>query len=131
MYLIESKAKLWLLIDNVNASFVYIPLDILVLQDYVRISDHYQTALNWIFKMPLFSRNATVFYQYKYFRLRKYEAVIIFEDDLELAPDIFEYFTATFSLLKNDPTLYCVSAWNDHGLESHVNMSAPEQLYRY
>lgn len=36
-------------------------------------------------------------------------------DDLDIAPDFFEYFSATRYLLDNDPLLWCVSAWNDNG----------------
>ena len=38
-----------------------------------------------------------------------------FVDDLDISPDFFEYFNATYSLLTADPTLWCVSAWNDNG----------------
>lgn len=44
-----------------------------------------------------------------------YGKVIILEDDMNLAPDFFEYFEATAPLLDKDPSLYCVSAWNDNG----------------
>ena len=61
-----------------------------------------------------------------------YEQVIILEvgslslfphlqDDLEISPDFFEYFDATSPLLWKDPTLYCVSAWNDNGQVTHVH----------
>ena len=47
---------------------------------------------------------------------------------MQLAPDFFTYFQATAPLLDRDPSLYCVSSWNDHGLERLV--SDPLQLYR-
>lgn len=37
------------------------------------------------------------------------------QDDMQLAPDFFPFFEATAPLLDRDPTLYCVSSWNDHG----------------
>ena len=40
---------------------------------------------------------------------------LLFSDDLDISVDFFEYFAATHSLLKADPTLWCVSAWNDNG----------------
>ena len=49
-------------------------------------------------------------------------------DDLEIAPDFFSYFEATLPLLRADPTLFCVSAWNDNGKESFI--SDPHSLYR-
>lgn len=33
----------------------------------------------------------------------------------QVAPDFLSYFTATAPLLDQDPSLWCVSAWNDHG----------------
>ena len=60
-----------------------------------------------------------------------YEQVIILEvvlfssshnqDDLEIAPDFFEYFDATAPLLWKDASLFCVSAWNDNGQVDHVS----------
>ena len=47
---------------------------------------------------------------------------------MELAPDFFSYFEATSSLLASDPTLYCVSSWNDHGQAALVHDE--RQLYR-
>eukprot|EP01043_Picozoa_sp_COSAG02_P000085 COSAG02_NODE_1_length_108762_cov_456.708287_85_plen_65_part_00 len=34
---------------------------------------------------------------------------------MEIAPDFFDYFAAAGGLLYEDPTLLCVSAWNDNG----------------
>lgn len=39
---------------------------------------------------------------------------------MEIAPDFFAYFKATSGLLDADPTLYCVSSWNDHGQQQFV-----------
>lgn len=39
----------------------------------------------------------------------------MFVDDLNISPDFYNYFKATYKILKSDPTLYCVSAWNDNG----------------
>ena len=41
-------------------------------------------------------------------------------DDLDISPDFFEYFAATFPILHADPTLWCVSAWNDNGKANMV-----------
>ncbi|XP_034230393.1 alpha-1,3-mannosyl-glycoprotein 2-beta-N-acetylglucosaminyltransferase-like isoform X2 [Thrips palmi] len=79
---------------------------------YFRIARHYGWALNHTF----FTFN--------------YNSVIIVEDDLEVAPDFYEYFLGTHELLKKDPSLWCVSAWNDNGKEALVDTTHPEQLYR-
>eukprot|EP00927_Polykrikos_kofoidii_P077259 TRINITY_DN74218_c0_g1_i1.p1 TRINITY_DN74218_c0_g1~~TRINITY_DN74218_c0_g1_i1.p1 ORF type:complete len:981 (+),score=106.05 TRINITY_DN74218_c0_g1_i1:74-3016(+) len=44
-----------------------------------------------------------------------HEHLVVLEEDLEVAPDIFSYFTATLPILKSDKHLFCVSAWNDNG----------------
>ncbi|KAG7469612.1 hypothetical protein MATL_G00130820 [Megalops atlanticus] len=81
-------------------------------QGYYKISRHYRWALSQVFNT--FS----------------YSSVVIVEDDLEVAPDFFEYFRALYPILRSDPTLWCVSAWNDNGREGLVNLGKPELLYR-
>ncbi|CAN7936964.1 unnamed protein product [Ixodes hexagonus] len=78
---------------------------------YYKIARHYGWALN------------------KTFHDLMYDTVIIVEDDLELSVDFFEYFSALYPILKNDPTLYCVSAWNDNGKAGLVAEDS-EQLHR-
>ena len=58
--------------------------------------------------------------------LSKDEAILIVEDDLLFAPDLMEYMLAGWSAMAADPTIWCVSAWNDngfHGLTSAVHAS--------
>uniref|UniRef100_A0A8C5NX84 Alpha-1,3-mannosyl-glycoprotein 2-beta-N-acetylglucosaminyltransferase n=1 Tax=Jaculus jaculus TaxID=51337 RepID=A0A8C5NX84_JACJA len=81
-------------------------------QGSYKIARHYRWALGQIFNK---------------FR---FPAAVVVEDDLEVAPDFFEYFQATYPLLRADPTLWCVSAWNDNGKEQMVDASKPELLYR-
>eukprot|EP00049_Salpingoeca_infusionum_P023851 m.14158 g.14158 ORF g.14158 m.14158 type:complete len:473 (-) comp6152_c0_seq2:1742-3160(-) len=77
---------------------------------YYKIARHYKWMLTQVFD--------------KY----KYDAVIIVEDDLDVAPDFFSYFSMGKALLQADPTLWCVSAWNDNGKSEHV--VDPRKLYR-
>ena len=52
-------------------------------------------------------------------------------DDLDVAPDFYSYFSSTYDLLLKDPTLWCVSAWNDNGKGSLVDVKEGQQtLYR-
>ncbi|XP_005998175.1 alpha-1,3-mannosyl-glycoprotein 2-beta-N-acetylglucosaminyltransferase b [Latimeria chalumnae] len=81
-------------------------------QGYYKIARHYRWALNQVF------------------HTFKYEAVVIVEDDLEISSDFFEYFRSAFPLLREDPSLWCISAWNDNGKEQMVDASRPELLYR-
>ena len=67
------------------------------LRPYYYISAHYRRALAHLFDELGFG------------------SVIVLEEDLEIAPDFFEYFLAFGPLLHVDPSLLCVSAWNDHG----------------
>lgn len=47
---------------------------------------------------------------------------------MQVAPDIFSYFENTSPLLDQDPSLWCISAWNDHGQPGRaINSTA---LYR-
>lgn len=81
-------------------------------QGYYKISRHYRWALNQVF------------------RTLGHSAVVIVEDDLEVAPDFFEYFRALHPLLRSDPSLWCVSAWNDNGREGFVDPGQSSLLYR-
>ncbi|XP_069775442.1 LOW QUALITY PROTEIN: alpha-1,3-mannosyl-glycoprotein 2-beta-N-acetylglucosaminyltransferase-like [Narcine bancroftii] len=81
---------------------------------YYRIARHYRWALNQLF------------------RARRYEAAVVLEDDLEVAPDFFEYFLALLPVLRGDPSLWCASAWNDNGKAHRVEATgrAATALYR-
>ncbi|XP_021347461.1 alpha-1,3-mannosyl-glycoprotein 2-beta-N-acetylglucosaminyltransferase-like isoform X2 [Mizuhopecten yessoensis] len=78
---------------------------------YYKIARHYKWALDQVF--------------FKF----NYSTVIIVEDDLDIAPDFFEYFSATYPILTSDPSVWCVSAWNDNGKNGMVS-DEPELLYR-
>uniref|UniRef100_A0A3Q1EP91 Alpha-1,3-mannosyl-glycoprotein 2-beta-N-acetylglucosaminyltransferase n=1 Tax=Acanthochromis polyacanthus TaxID=80966 RepID=A0A3Q1EP91_9TELE len=81
-------------------------------QGYYKIARHYRWALNQVFNTLSLS------------------TVVIVEDDLEVAPDFFEYFRALHPILLSDPTLWCVSAWNDNGRDALVDPSKADLLYR-
>ncbi|NXW92111.1 MGAT1 acetylglucosaminyltransferase, partial [Alopecoenas beccarii] len=81
-------------------------------QGYYKISRHYRWALGQVF------------------RTFRYRAAIVVEDDLEVAPDFFEYFQAVFPLLVADRSLWCASAWNDNGKGHLVDPARSELLYR-
>jgi alpha-1,3-mannosyl-glycoprotein beta-1,2-N-acetylglucosaminyltransferase len=57
-----------------------------------------------------------------------YKRIIILEEDIDVAPDFFSYFKRLAPLLDTDPTLLCISAWNDNGMRAFV--SDATQLYR-
>ncbi len=76
-----------------------------------RISQHYKASLTATFNL-----------------FPDAEYAIVLEEDLDVAPDFFSYFAQTMGLLEEDPTLYCVSAWNDQGYEHTAR--DPALLYR-
>jgi len=55
---------------------------------------------------------------------------LFFPDDLDISQDFYEYFSGTYPLLKNDPSLWCVSAWNDNGKPDLINTAQPDLLHR-
>ncbi len=79
---------------------------------YFKIARHYGWALSQVFDRMGFD-----------------QAVVV-EDDLEFAPDFFSYFRAALPVLREDPSLFCVSAWNDNGKEQLIDKGSPELLYR-
>ncbi|CAK9038572.1 unnamed protein product [Durusdinium trenchii] len=55
------------------------------------------------------------------FEVAKYEFAIFIENDLILAPDFLWYFRLAAPLLDRDPSLWCVSSWNDNGFQEIVS----------
>ncbi|KAE8584999.1 hypothetical protein XENTR_v10021192 [Xenopus tropicalis] len=99
-------------IKQPDLSEVAVPPEHRKFQGYYKISRHYRWALNQIFKTM------------------GYKAAIVVEDDLEVAPDFYEYFQATLTLLQKDHMLWCVSAWNDNGKEALIDPGGNSLLYR-
>lgn len=58
----------------------------------------------------------------------KAPGLLFVEEDLEIAPDFFTYFEATTPLMARGSSIYCVSAWNDHGQRGRVKDNTA--LYR-
>ncbi|CAJ1972934.1 unnamed protein product [Sphenostylis stenocarpa] len=77
---------------------------------YYKIARHYKWALDQLFYKHNFSR------------------VIILEDDMDIAPDFFDYFEAAAALLDKDKSIMAVSSWNDNGQKQFVH--DPYELYR-
>lgn len=58
----------------------------------------------------------------------RWDRLIMLEDDMDVAPDFFSYFRNMSPLFDTDPSLCCVSAWNDHGQKPFVSNATA--LYR-
>lgn len=76
-----------------------------------RISQHYKASLSALFRQRPQAQYA-----------------IILEEDLDVAPDFFSYFNQLMPLLDKDPSVYCISAWNDQGYRHST--SNEHLLYR-
>uniref|UniRef100_A0A1A9WMY1 Alpha-1,3-mannosyl-glycoprotein 2-beta-N-acetylglucosaminyltransferase n=1 Tax=Glossina brevipalpis TaxID=37001 RepID=A0A1A9WMY1_9MUSC len=99
------------LVEQPDQSDIFVPPREKKFKGYYKISRHYSWALNYTFSQG-------------------YEYVVIVEDDLNVAPDFYEYFLGTHHLLKEDPSLWCISAWNDNGKAKFIDVSRPQLLYR-
>ncbi|XP_063384081.1 alpha-1,3-mannosyl-glycoprotein 2-beta-N-acetylglucosaminyltransferase-like [Cydia fagiglandana] len=82
------------------------------LKGYYKIARRYRFALNHVF------------------RTLQHKAVIVLEDNLDISPDFYEYFRGTYPLLYQDPTIWCVSAWNDNCKKDLVDIKETELLHR-
>lgn len=76
-----------------------------------RISQHYKASLTETFDL-----------------YPEADYAIILEEDLDVSPDFFRYFSQTRHLMEQDSSLYCVSAWNDQGYNH--SCQDPALLYR-
>ncbi|XP_059162682.1 alpha-1,3-mannosyl-glycoprotein 2-beta-N-acetylglucosaminyltransferase-like [Physella acuta] len=99
------------LVKQPDTSEIAVPKAHSKLVSYYKVARHFRWALELMFVHLDFN------------------AVIIVEDDIEIAPDFYEYFSATYPLLHADPSLYCISAWSDNGMEGKVS-GEPGRLYR-
>ncbi|KAI3637336.1 hypothetical protein MIR68_004661 [Amoeboaphelidium protococcarum] len=82
-------------------------------EDYVafyKISRHYKWALSQVFDVMQFQQ------------------AIVVEDDMEIAPDFYDYFQAFLPVLEADDSLFCISAWNDNGKPNLIE--DPYSFYR-
>ncbi|XP_022664829.1 alpha-1,3-mannosyl-glycoprotein 2-beta-N-acetylglucosaminyltransferase-like [Varroa destructor] len=100
------------LIQQPDQSEYKLPLKQKKFKGYYAIARHYGWALN------------------KTFVDLNYDAAIIVEDDLEVSPDFFSYFESLLPILEADPTLYCVSAWNDNGKAGLIDQNNASLLHR-
>ena len=39
--------------------------------------------------------------------------LVILEEDLDVSPDILDYFSQILPVMEKDKSVYCISAWND------------------
>ncbi|XP_043096930.1 protein O-linked-mannose beta-1,2-N-acetylglucosaminyltransferase 1-like [Puntigrus tetrazona] len=76
-----------------------------------RVSQHYKASLTATFSLHPDA-----------------DFAIVLEEDLDISIDFFSFLSQTIHLLREDDSLYCISAWNDQGYEHTAE--DPSLLYR-
>lgn len=61
---------------------------------------------------------------------RGHSHAVLLEDDMLFSPDFLSYFEQTAWLLAADPTIWCVSSWNDNGFDDLVAQEDAPYLFR-
>ena len=100
-----------------NTSAAHIPFI------HVHHGDHHLPAENGYYKLARHFKFAldALFKEHQAYGLKSpVNRVVILEEDLEIAVDFFEYFSAVGPLLDKDDTLLCASAWNDNSFKGKV-----------
>ncbi|KAK2889246.1 hypothetical protein QQF64_028633 [Cirrhinus molitorella] len=83
---------------------------------------------------PISIKNARVSQHYKASLTASFnlhpdaDFAIVLEEDLDISIDFFSFLSQTIHLLREDDSLYCISAWNDQGYEHTAE--DPSLLYR-
>ena len=103
----KSKAtNLKLTIPFIDLSEPVIPPKEKKFKGYFKIARHYGWALNKTFVDMGFDQvHVVVEYFWGQNRVSLHQVIVV-EDDLEISPDFFEYFSATLPLLKQDKSLW-------------------------
>lgn len=47
--------------------------------------------------------------------------VVVVEDDMIFSPDFISYFSQLAPIYEADPTIYCITSWNDNGFNGLVS----------
>ncbi|PAA61895.1 hypothetical protein BOX15_Mlig029797g1 [Macrostomum lignano] len=95
-----------------DLSPISVPAKERALVGYYYISRHFR----WAFDQVFLTMN--------------YTAAIVVEDDLDIAPDFFDYFIHLGRVMAQDPTVWCVSAWNDNGKSNLIDTARSDLFYR-
>ncbi|CAF1381164.1 unnamed protein product [Adineta ricciae] len=94
--------KIKLIIDLPDLGPIHVPGQFEHMAGYYKIARHYNYSINHVLNKL------------------NYDGIIITEDDLEVSPDFLDYFQALYPLLIHDKTVWCVSAWNDNGIDKKI-----------
>ncbi|KAJ3005486.1 UNVERIFIED_CONTAM: hypothetical protein HDU68_004597 [Siphonaria sp. JEL0065] len=95
---------------------------------YYKLSTHYKWALEKIFSNE--TNNNVIILEGLLFKFGAVTHTSNNSDDMEISPDFFSYFEETLPLLYMDPTLFCISSWNDQGKKTHVSLPSLTRIMR-
>ena len=94
---------------------------------YFKLSKHFKYALSTIFSnniniLDMYRQMSSVLHKYNnkpttLIPVEGFKRVLILEEDIQIAPDFFEYFTSVSKLIDTDTSVLCASAWNDNGFK--------------
>lgn len=99
-----------------------------LLSGYYRIARHYGYSLNHVlnsldYEAIIITEGLMIFLENHVFN----RCLI---DDLDVSPDFLDYFQALYPLLKYDKTIWCISAWNDNGIDQKIDRRAGKRKTR-
>ncbi|CAF1163801.1 unnamed protein product [Adineta steineri] len=103
--------KIKTIIELPDLGPIHVPSQFEHMSGYYKIARHYNYSINYVLNKL------------------NYEGIIITEDDLEVSPDFLDYFQALYPLLIHDKTVWCISAWNDNGIDKKTARE-PTLLHR-
>ena len=132
-----SEAKLFKIYVSLDEDLAYVEMREVI----INVSKRYQQEVAvWIVEQPkakdpadneeqqkwFSSSTGKIAHHYwsvfeRIFAKQEHEAAIFLEEDLVVAPDFLALFLSTAWVLREDPSVWCVSAWNDAGFSFAVS----------
>ena len=55
---------------------------------------------------------------------------LLVEDDMVFSPDMFDFFRQLAPVLERDPSVWCISSWNDNGNKALVDKTQSAMIHR-
>ena len=95
---------------------------------YFKLSKHFKYALGVVFDHPThesYSSYQSIPSPYLSGQMlispSGFQRVVILEEDIQISPDFFEFFSSVTHMVDNDESILCASAWNDNGFANLIN----------
>lgn len=97
----------------------------------LRLQQRARNFERWVYKRRHQQASRSQHYRfglYRAFQQRRHSHVIVLDDDMQASPDLLLYFEAMAPLLEVDPTLWCISAWNDNSRAAGFRWDAKRMM---